>query len=137
MATRVLAETNTPRVAGLVLESPFNNMEDEVRHFRLARWTIWALGVDLAATLRQADVEFRTDGRLGGVGVPVLVLHARDDPIVPHRLGEQLVNTTRVAGKQDITMVSYDSELRLHHRYIYRAPDIEVTINQFLLSTEN
>ena len=33
------------RVRGLVLEAPFNKMEDEVKSFSAAQWTSWLLGV--------------------------------------------------------------------------------------------
>ena len=50
IATRTLAtleaeEEAGARVQGLVLESPFNKMEDEVKSFSAAQWTSWLLGV--------------------------------------------------------------------------------------------
>ena len=49
-ATRTLAtleaeEEAGARVRGLVLEAPFNKMEDEVKSFSAAKWTSWLLGV--------------------------------------------------------------------------------------------
>ena len=38
VATRVAAESGA-NLTGLVLESPFNKMEDEVNHFSVAKWT--------------------------------------------------------------------------------------------------
>ena len=32
-------------VAGLILESPFNKMEDELHHFNTVTWTAWLLRV--------------------------------------------------------------------------------------------
>ena len=58
IATRTLATLETletldletemesgARVRGLVLEAPFNKMEDEVNTFSAAKWTSWLLGV--------------------------------------------------------------------------------------------
>ena len=39
---------------------------------------------------------------LPAVKCPVLVLHAEDDGIIPFRLGEQLVDSARQAGKNNI-----------------------------------
>ena len=47
IATRTLVETQEEMpglVSGLVLESPFNKMEDELNHFRTVRWTAWITG---------------------------------------------------------------------------------------------
>ena len=50
IATRTLASLESQakagaRVRGLVLESPFNKMEDEVKSFSAAQWTSWLLGI--------------------------------------------------------------------------------------------
>ena len=47
IATRTLMEIQEQTgdlVAGLVLESPFNKMEDELKHFKTVTWTAWILG---------------------------------------------------------------------------------------------
>ena len=47
IATRTLVEIQEDTgdlVAGLVLESPFNKMEDELKHFKTVTWTAWILG---------------------------------------------------------------------------------------------
>ena len=47
IATRTLVEIEEEMsglVSGLVLESPFNKMEDELNHFRTVRWTAWITG---------------------------------------------------------------------------------------------
>ena len=51
-------------VAGLVLESPFNKMEDELKHFKTVTWTAWILGTDIAEALRLTETEFQTDSYL-------------------------------------------------------------------------
>ena len=44
VATRV-ANENGDNVTGLVLESPFNKMEDEVNNFAVATWTAWMMNL--------------------------------------------------------------------------------------------
>ena len=64
IATRALMELQEDTgdlVAGLVLESPFNKMEDELKHFKTVTWTAWILGTDIAEALRMTETEFLTD----------------------------------------------------------------------------
>lgn len=111
---------NSP-VAGLVLESPFNNMLEEVRTYKLS--TALAsnlLGLDTAATVLEAEVAFETDKWLPAVRCPVLILHAGDDAVVPHRLGMALEASVREAGKTNTRLVSFPSSLGLGHGGIHR-----------------
>ena len=48
IATRTVMEVQEDTedlVAGLVLESPFNKMEDELKHFKTVKLTAWILGI--------------------------------------------------------------------------------------------
>ena len=48
IATRTVMEVQEDTedlVAGLVLESPFNKMEDELKHFNTVKLTAWILGI--------------------------------------------------------------------------------------------
>ena len=67
IATRTLVEIQEDTgdlVAGLVLESPFNKMEDELKHFNTVTWTAWILGTDIAEALRLTETEFQTESYL-------------------------------------------------------------------------
>lgn len=134
VATRSVAELGA-EVAGLVLESPFNKMEDEVKHFKVAAWTAWMMGIDIGQVLSSAGVQFLTEDYLPQIKVPVLVLHSDDDPIVPSYLGERLVNTTITRGKKNIELLRFGAEHRLRHRYIYRAPGVEELVQEFVQKT--
>jgi len=136
IATRALVTSNFTQVSGLVLESPFNTMEDEVKKFKTARFAAWVGGFDIKEELEKANVEFRTEFWLAKVAQPVLVLHSDDDPIVPAFLGQKLVDTTIAAGKEDIQLVRFGKGNRLRHRYIYRAPGIKEYLNNFLQLTK-
>ena len=48
IASRTLVEVDDQvgsLISGLILESPFNKMEDELYHFNTVTWTAWLLGV--------------------------------------------------------------------------------------------
>ena len=57
-------------------------------------------------------------------------MHAEDDRIVPSHLSEVLADTALTAGR-DVELHLFPRDLRLSHRYIYRAPGIEEIINNF------
>lgn len=106
-------------VAGLVLESPFNNMAEEVRQFRASK--ALQLLVDLDTVLTQSDLRFETDKWLPAVKCPVLVLHAEDDGVVPHSLAARLVTDTTQAGKESIKLVSLPASEQCGHTDIYKS----------------
>jgi len=115
-------------VSGLVLEAPFNTMEDEVKHFKTGRWIANTFKLNATEELARADAEFRSQDYLRLVRAPTLILHAEDDYVVPLRLGEKLYNSAVEAGKVNIQMIKYPKDLRLRHRYIYSAPNITDSI---------
>ena len=64
IATRTLATLETQEEAsmikGLVLESPFNKMEDEVKSFSAVKWTSWLLGVVKVIIFYQKNLHIST-----------------------------------------------------------------------------
>jgi len=138
VSSRALSEEQPEWVRGLVLESPFNSMLEEVQNFKLAWLTNMLLWwVDLPKELELADIEFQTEQHLLEVHCPVMVLHAEDDPVVPFELGKKLVESTQKGGKQDVELFSWDKSFSLRHRYIYRAPGIEQIVKEFMKITKN
>jgi len=131
IATHTLSKWNNTqgiRVSGLVLESPFNTMEDEVKHFSVGRMLSNVL--DVSSKLKAADTEFRSNDYLQEVEQPTLILHSEDDPIVPSALGEKLFNSAVEAGKTNIRFKKFSENYFLRHRYMYRAPGIEKYIQE-------
>ena len=64
-------------------------MRDEVAAFRLLS-SAARVFIDVDRLLSEADLEFDSQANLSSVREPVLILHAEDDPIVPHELGKWL-----------------------------------------------
>ena len=72
------------------------------------------------------------------VTVPVLILHAQDDKIVPSYLSERLVkNVKEETDTKDVQLILFPKNLGLKHRYIYRAPGIDNIINNFETKTKD
>jgi uncharacterized protein len=69
-------------VGGLILDSSFTNLKDVARtHYPLLAWLVQS--------------NYDTLGDTKGVKVPVLVLHSRDDEIVPYAQGKRLFEAVK------------------------------------------
>lgn len=139
IATHMVAEFdletggNSP-ICGLVLESPFNNMMEEVATYKIST-SLMSRFIDLRQLVTDTGVAFETDRWLPAVRCPVLILHAEDDNVVPHRLGAALEASAREAGKANVRLVSYPASLRLGHTVV-RAPGLGEEVGQFVATLE-
>ena len=115
--------------AGLVLESPFNNIYDEIRNHPMCwlwskfPWFDFFFTKGLAAN----DVAFVTDQRIAVIFCPVLILHAEDDVTVPFKLGKALYETAREVRSEEwgeVKFISFSSDLGYGHKYICRDPNL-------------
>lgn len=76
-----------PRAA--ILESPFNNMRDEVREYPLSRlfrklpWFNYTITDPMYAN----NLRFESDRHIAAFPQPIAIIHAEDDLVVPFKLG--------------------------------------------------
>ena len=136
ISTHMVAEADmetggSSSVRGLVLESPFNNMREMVSTYKVTSGLISRV-LDIDQLILDTGVEFATDRWLPAVRCPVLILHAEDDNIVPHRLGVALEESAREGGKQEVRLVSYPSSVGLGHCDIYKAPGLPEELQAFM-----
>ena len=124
-----LLSMSGPAPAGLVLESPFNNIYDEIRNHPMC-W-VWSkmpwFDFFFTKGLADNDVAFVTDQRIGVIFCPVLILHAEDDVTVPYKLGKALYETATQNRSEDwgeVKFVGYSSDLGYGHKYIYLDPGL-------------
>ena len=86
-------EAPADEVAGLVLEGAFGGYREIARDKLAEGWLTWPLQVPLSWTVSDA---YRPLDAISGVAPrPVLILHARDDPVVPASHGERLYRAAR------------------------------------------
>jgi len=118
---------------GLVLESPFNNLTEILKHhplsnlFRLWPWYEWFL---VNPPIRYGLV-LNTDERIKEVKCPVLILHAKDDRIIPFHLAVKLRDVAKQAGV-DVSFIDFDHPLNYGHKYICNAPELPDVIYEFV-----
>jgi len=135
IAIRMVAEFDmetggSSTVAALILEAPFNNMVEQINSF----WMLSPLLqlIRLEPVLRQHDVLFQSDKWLPAVRCPVLILHAEDDRVIMHELGQKLTDNAQKAGKNNIRMVKFERGEGLGHCGIHRSEKLPETISSFL-----
>jgi len=124
------------RPCGLILESPFNNIFDEIRNHPMAwawrkiPWFDWFFTEALA----KSDLGFVSDQRILLIDIPVLILHAEDDAVVPHKLGKAL-HGAAVANRSpswpEVEFISFTSDLGYAHKYIYLDKELPDIIRRF------
>ncbi|XP_046646061.1 lysophosphatidylserine lipase ABHD12-like [Daphnia pulicaria] len=122
---------------GLILESPFNNISDVFRNHPLTLLYRPLSVVDRFFTerLQSNNVAFDSDVHIAGVECPTLILHARDDPIVPVFLTKKLYEAglkSRPAEWSPLQMVEFHEDLNCAHEYICRVPQLPSIIEEFL-----
>lgn len=85
----VLAKNNIVGPRALVLESPFNNINEEIRAHplsKLFRNLPW-FNYMVAQPMYSNFLRFESDQHIAEFRQPVLILHAEDDMVVPFHLG--------------------------------------------------
>ncbi|XP_071449861.1 lysophosphatidylserine lipase ABHD12 isoform X2 [Hetaerina americana] len=120
----------------LVLESPFNNIRDEIREHPLAQFFSWMPWFDFffLDPVHQNNLRFETDRHLKSVKVPIIILHAEDDAVVPYKLGRKLYHSAvqgRSAGDSPVLFAKFDAVHRYGHKYICRSPELPSIISKF------
>ncbi|XP_045780907.1 lysophosphatidylserine lipase ABHD12 isoform X1 [Maniola jurtina] len=130
-----------PLPKGLILEAPFNNLADEVKYHPLAklvRWLPYFENSFVSPFLSAPEHEFKSDLHLTQIpDLPILILHSRDDVIVPHYVGKKLYEAivqSRQAGHAPVTLHSYPKQEGLGHKDIAKAQDLPQVIGEFVKS---
>ncbi|CAH0718417.1 unnamed protein product, partial [Brenthis ino] len=128
-----------PQPNGLILESPFSCLADEMHYHPIASLVSW-LPYFEAAFVTPFKVhkgqQFFSDKHLCRTPtLPILILHARDDVIVPHLIGKKLYKTileSRANGGATIKLHSYDKKEKLGHKWICNAKDLPDVVGDFV-----
>ena len=110
---------------GYILEAPFNCMRDEVETFKSFKILTFLGGIaGLGATaenlLEQADLLFDNALWIPQIEQPVMIVHAKDDDIIPFDLAQKLFNQVKEK-KENVDFVPFDSNLHLGHNRIFKA----------------
>uniref|UniRef100_A0A0B7B861 AB hydrolase-1 domain-containing protein n=1 Tax=Arion vulgaris TaxID=1028688 RepID=A0A0B7B861_9EUPU len=135
LAKRLCDEGDQP--AGIVLESPFNNIQEAAKNhplglpYRMLPWFEWIF-VD---GIREHGIFFSSDESILSVTSNIMILHAKDDYIVPFDLGRKLYHKakdTRTQKTGNVQFVAFEAHLGYGHKLIYKAPELPDLIRKFV-----
>ncbi|XP_026324607.1 monoacylglycerol lipase ABHD12-like isoform X2 [Hyposmocoma kahamanoa] len=140
LSTRLLSrESPLPPPCGLILEAPFNNLADEVAQHPLSKLVTWLPYYEstFVAPFRSApEHKFCSEVHLNRARtLPVLILHAKDDVIVPFLVGLRLYRSivaSRIDGGAPVKLHAYDKSLGLGHKWICNAKDLPQVVGEFV-----
>ena len=71
---------------------------------------------------------------IGNIHIPILILHAKDDHVVPFILGQKLFNVARETRKNDskpLFFVPFEAENGYAHVNIHLAPELPQMVKTF------
>ncbi|GFN85064.1 monoacylglycerol lipase abhd12 [Plakobranchus ocellatus] len=128
--------------AGVVLEAPFNNMQDAATYhpfafpYRRLPWFEWIF----LQSLGDQGIYFKSDESISSVTPHILILHAKDDLVVPFHLGKKLYHkakATRTEKTKTVEFVPFEANLGYGHKLIYQAPEMADIIRQFIVKSES
>ncbi|KAF3420181.1 hypothetical protein E2986_09447 [Frieseomelitta varia] len=139
VSVHVLALLATEKIqpAGLFLESPFNNIADELSEHPLAQifkhlpWFHWVI----VEPFYNNYLRFESDKHIKKIQCPIMILHAKDDNIIPFALGEKLFEAAinyHGNNTNQIQMTRIDASHGLGHKYICRYKDLPNIIKSFV-----
>ncbi|KOC68408.1 Monoacylglycerol lipase ABHD12, partial [Habropoda laboriosa] len=139
VSTHVLALLAAEKIypAGLILESPFNNIADELSEHPLAQvfkhlpWFHWVI----VEPFYNNYLRFESDKHIQKVQCPVMILHAEDDNVVPFALGEKLFEAAINYHGNDtsrVQLIRIEASFGLGHKYICRYEKLPNIIKSFV-----
>ncbi|XP_071832905.1 lysophosphatidylserine lipase ABHD12-like [Apostichopus japonicus] len=123
--------------SGLILESPFNNLLDEVAFhpFGAPWWIVPGYNSLIRYAFKEGAEYFQSDESIDKITCPIMILHAKDDVVVPYNLGRKLYEVGQEKRPKEaptIKFVSFDAERQLGHKYIVRAPELSSIVKDFI-----
>ncbi|XP_003243739.1 monoacylglycerol lipase ABHD12 isoform X1 [Acyrthosiphon pisum] len=125
---------------GLILEAPFTKMSDEIREYPLTkihRLLPW-FEFFIIEPVEKNNIIFDTETNLMNTKMPILILHARDDIVIPYQLGEKLYKHLLETRKNVNTeLVLYDKHFKYGHKHICKDKELGNRTRKFINESIN
>lgn len=122
--------------AGLVLESPFTSLKEEIPlhpYGKQFSWLPWFHSTVLKP-LEENGFLFDNAKNILTVDCPIMILHAEDDSIIPYTLGKELYMIAKHSRKRPQGSVLYHqfpASEGLDHFWMYESPELPAYIQNF------
>lgn len=125
-------------VNAVILQAPYTRIGEIAHMHTLAKLYSFLPGFKglLWILLERIDIELANDKNLQVLTSPVLILHAKDDTIVPHYMGKELYDIAvethkRINKEAEVELVSYSADLGYNHKDIYLDPNLTNVVTNF------
>lgn len=118
---------------GIILDAPFTSVADMImsrRHMLLYR-IVPRMRSKFGTIAYNLNVEFDTESNLTRCPVPILIMHAKDDPLVPFHLGDKLSRSLRTTSS-DVRFIPFEAGLGYRHNFIHTAPEVPRILRDFV-----
>lgn len=123
-----LLEKHPTKLVGLILESPFLNSGEAGRHIPIAK--IFDLLPCTKGVIANAlEGLFPTDELITSIKLPILIIHAKDDRILPIHHAYQLYNVCEANGMENVTLKVFDEG---QHKYLFQNESAMNAASQFM-----
>ncbi|XP_026195250.1 lysophosphatidylserine lipase ABHD12 [Anabas testudineus] len=126
-------------VDALILEAPYTRIGEVVAIHPLIKMYMFLPGFEslLRNIMQKINIVFANDENLKTLTSPLLILHSKDDSIVPHHMGQKLYEISLQTQKRhntdvQVKMFSYDENLGFSHSNIYLDPNLPNVVREFL-----
>lgn len=122
----------------LILEGAFNNVYDVSVSYKLTKvYYIIPYFLDIIGKAFESDTDtnFNSDELITNLDLPTLILHAKDDFIIPYNLTVKLYESSlmNVTNKKHVPkLILYDTSFGYGHKNIWRDANLTDTINHFI-----
>ncbi|KAK2706904.1 hypothetical protein QYM36_014815, partial [Artemia franciscana] len=123
---------------GLILESPFNNLRDEIRFhpFTYIYRYMPFFEYFFLDGMPSGGMSFTSDTHIADIMSPVMILHAEDDAVVPFHLGKKLFESASQSkhfrSSELLKFVGFESKHQYGHKFICRAPQLSQLVKDFV-----
>ncbi|XP_008298303.1 monoacylglycerol lipase ABHD12, partial [Stegastes partitus] len=135
----VILQEQGSAVDAIVLQAPYTRIREVVAIHRLAKPYSFLPGFEslLWQLMEKINIVFDNTKNLQMLTSPLLILHAKDDHVVPHHMGLKLHQISLQARKKlkadaHIEMISYDASLGIFHSQVYLDPNLSDVVRKFL-----
>ncbi|THD23715.1 Abhydrolase domain-containing protein 12 [Fasciola hepatica] len=135
--TTVQPQVRLPK--GIILDAPFTNLVQAVVSARsmLPYRYVPYWHRRFASIASRQNIEFHTESNLANCSIPIMILHAEDDYLVPFRQGEKLALTLGAHPENKVHFVRFGKNRGYKHNFIHTAPEMPELLRSFVRSVMN
>ncbi|KAH8851826.1 Monoacylglycerol lipase ABHD12 [Schistosoma japonicum] len=121
---------------GIILDAPFTCITDVMYHklFLKPYQLMPTLQGRFVSAMNKVKLSFDTQSNLLNCPIPIIILHAEDDAVVPFTLGKKLAEVLSINGAS-VLFKPYERKHGYQHNFIHTAPDLPEIITSFVQST--